>query len=265
MASESSFLAAILADPDDDAVRLIYADWLDEHGETERAEFIRLQFALAGPDIAERGPLFERERQLLARFRRAWSQPLDRLALDWFFERGFIESARVEVRAFLSGAGELFQAAPLRRLELTWSPDFPELPERLRLVSYLAVCPHLSRLSTLNLGRCWLGSDGVQALTRDGHLGQLTSLNLSGNGIGDGGARALASSELLPRLRALDLSYNQIGPAGLRHLASALETWTLREGPPALRTLDLRGNDLGLASLRVVRSSPALHRAARLD
>jgi uncharacterized protein (TIGR02996 family) len=27
-----AFLDAIIADPDDDAVRLIYADWLEEHG-----------------------------------------------------------------------------------------------------------------------------------------------------------------------------------------------------------------------------------------
>jgi len=36
------FYAAIAADPDRDAPRLVFADWLDEHGEAERAEFIRL-------------------------------------------------------------------------------------------------------------------------------------------------------------------------------------------------------------------------------
>lgn len=39
--------AAILADPDDDLVRLAYADWLDEQGRAERAEFIRVQIELA--------------------------------------------------------------------------------------------------------------------------------------------------------------------------------------------------------------------------
>jgi uncharacterized protein (TIGR02996 family) len=42
-----ALLNAILAAPDDDAPRLIYADWLDEHGEAERAEFIRVQCELA--------------------------------------------------------------------------------------------------------------------------------------------------------------------------------------------------------------------------
>jgi uncharacterized protein (TIGR02996 family) len=44
---ESELLKAVLAAPDDDAPRLIYADWLDEHGRPERAEFVRVQCALA--------------------------------------------------------------------------------------------------------------------------------------------------------------------------------------------------------------------------
>ena len=44
--SKEAFLKAILDDPDNDALRLVYADWLDEHGEPERAEFIRVQIEL---------------------------------------------------------------------------------------------------------------------------------------------------------------------------------------------------------------------------
>jgi uncharacterized protein (TIGR02996 family) len=40
-------LAGILAVPADDLRRLVLADWLDEHGEGERAEFIRVQCELA--------------------------------------------------------------------------------------------------------------------------------------------------------------------------------------------------------------------------
>src|SRR4051794_13393226 len=38
---------AILAHPDEDTPRLVYADWLDEHGEPAHAEFIRVQCRLA--------------------------------------------------------------------------------------------------------------------------------------------------------------------------------------------------------------------------
>jgi uncharacterized protein (TIGR02996 family) len=41
-----AFLDAIREAPDDDAPRLIYADWLDERGEFERASLIRFQCAL---------------------------------------------------------------------------------------------------------------------------------------------------------------------------------------------------------------------------
>jgi len=34
---------AIRANPDDDTPRLVYADWLDEHNEPARAEFVRVQ------------------------------------------------------------------------------------------------------------------------------------------------------------------------------------------------------------------------------
>jgi uncharacterized protein (TIGR02996 family) len=42
-----SLLAAVLDEPGDDLPRLVMADWLDEHGESERAEFIRIQCELA--------------------------------------------------------------------------------------------------------------------------------------------------------------------------------------------------------------------------
>jgi len=41
-----AFLRAICAAPEDDTARLVLADWLEEHGERERAEFIRVQCAI---------------------------------------------------------------------------------------------------------------------------------------------------------------------------------------------------------------------------
>lgn len=40
-------IAKILAEPDDDGPRLVYADWLEEAGESDRAKFIRVQCELA--------------------------------------------------------------------------------------------------------------------------------------------------------------------------------------------------------------------------
>lgn len=43
----AGFLAAIIEEPHDDFHRIVYADWLEENGEDERAEFIRAQLELA--------------------------------------------------------------------------------------------------------------------------------------------------------------------------------------------------------------------------
>jgi len=40
---EAALLRAVLGRPDDDVPRLVLADWLDEHGQPERAEFVRVQ------------------------------------------------------------------------------------------------------------------------------------------------------------------------------------------------------------------------------
>lgn len=47
MTEEQAFLDAIRDAPDDDTPRLVFADWLEEHGQPERAEFIRVQCELA--------------------------------------------------------------------------------------------------------------------------------------------------------------------------------------------------------------------------
>ena len=51
--THADFHAAILDEPDDDLTRLVFADWLDDRGEGDRAEFVRLGVlwdrALASP------------------------------------------------------------------------------------------------------------------------------------------------------------------------------------------------------------------------
>ena len=52
MSDEAAFLNAILANPEDDAPRLVYADWLDERGDPAseaKAAFLRALAALALP------------------------------------------------------------------------------------------------------------------------------------------------------------------------------------------------------------------------
>src|SRR5262249_20269221 len=74
MAEHPGFLQAVLDAPDDDAPRLIYADWLDDHGDPARAEFIRLQ---CRPDPRQVG----RAGALLGTHHARWLAPLLELGL----------------------------------------------------------------------------------------------------------------------------------------------------------------------------------------
>lgn len=76
-----SFLQEAKACPEDDAPRLVLADWLEDHGDADRAAFIRIQCRLApgiGPPLAhaERTELLERVDGLVARHGGCWLGPL---------------------------------------------------------------------------------------------------------------------------------------------------------------------------------------------
>jgi uncharacterized protein (TIGR02996 family) len=86
MTDATALLAAIRAAPDDDAPRLVYADWLDEHGQPERAEFIRVQCALARADSPA---LRRREAELLAAHHDEFAGLLLAPGFRFRFERGF--------------------------------------------------------------------------------------------------------------------------------------------------------------------------------
>ena len=91
MSDEKALLTAIWEHPHEDTPRLVYADWLQENGQPERAEFIRVQIELArlDEDAPEYGLLFEREAQLLGAHREHWLAPLPSGGLSVPFERGF--------------------------------------------------------------------------------------------------------------------------------------------------------------------------------
>jgi uncharacterized protein (TIGR02996 family) len=260
-----AFFQDILANPDDDTPRLVYADWLDEHGDPDRAEFVRLQCRLAGlsAGLEERRALGLRQQLLLHRHVAEWARPVRGLVRAYQFHRGFVGEVWMEEPAFRDTAERLFRLAPVQHLHLGgWRRFTPR--ERDRSVPALAACPHLARIRTLDLSLSYLGSDGVGALAVGEHFTRLTTLDLSRNLIGDGGARALAGSALLGRLKRLDLSVNQVGSAGLRVLAEALERLETSAEGLRLRVLRLAGNPLPASARQVVRSSPLLRRVVRL-
>jgi uncharacterized protein (TIGR02996 family) len=261
MTHADAFLQAILNAPDDNAPRLLFADWLEEYGDAERAEFIRIQVALAWPSSGLAPALWSRQRELLDRHGEGWSAPARAVVASCAFARGFVEEVEAEAGAFLDGAAELFRQAPVRRVRLHWERG-PLLASS--HIPRLGDCVSLNRLNHLDLSENILGSDGLQALLVAAPLTGLTSLSLRECQIGDRGARALAQSPLLTQLAWLDLSHNEIGPAGVRALAQTLEERRLKGGRRGLRELCLQGNPLGDAGRRAVLASHALCRTANL-
>lgn len=70
-----ALLAACRARPADDLPRLVLADWLDENGQPERAEFVRIQVEVSHPtaDVERIRGLKKREAELLAEHENDWT------------------------------------------------------------------------------------------------------------------------------------------------------------------------------------------------
>ncbi|MCE9562679.1 MAG: TIGR02996 domain-containing protein [Planctomycetes bacterium] len=75
MSDEKALLSAIWEHPHEDTPRLVYADWLQENGQPERAEFIRVQIDAslrsARDPMALKGA--QRARELLDAHKEAWT------------------------------------------------------------------------------------------------------------------------------------------------------------------------------------------------
>jgi uncharacterized protein (TIGR02996 family) len=132
-------LAAIRAAPGDDTPRLVYADWLDEHGgdaEQARARFIRLQIesdrlrrqseddGCPEPDAV--GPMEKEAERLLRKNKAAFLTGLpigNGFAI--YFKRGMPENAVARSgKDFARRAVTAFAAAPIR--SLTFSQILPD-------------------------------------------------------------------------------------------------------------------------------------------
>jgi uncharacterized protein (TIGR02996 family) len=266
MNTDDGFLQDILEHPDDDAPRLVYADWLEDHGDTDRAEFIRLQCELArlGEDDPARDHLEPRERVLLEQHSVKWLASFPGFARKGaVFRRGFVEKITVKAAGFVKKAKVLFPAAPIRSAELTYGYNFSDapLPD-----PALAACADLSRLTALRIGgyQGRIGDEGVRTLVNSPHLSGLKRLDLSDCGIELEGVRAVAASPHLSGLESLDLSGqrlgrpSQAGNQGALLLAASPHLSNLRE--LSLMAQTLRGE--GAAALV---SSPRLRNLVRLD
>ena len=116
-----SLVEAILADPEDDAPRLVYADALMQAGDP-RGELIAVQCALARCDASDpaREALAERSAALERAHRDAWLGGLGLSTQTMRFERGFVEELTAPFSVATGSAAAIVARHPLlRRLNLS--------------------------------------------------------------------------------------------------------------------------------------------------
>jgi uncharacterized protein (TIGR02996 family) len=256
--SESAFLQAIRDEPEDDSLRLIFADWLTEQGDA-RGELIRLQVGLARADEYADNHLEEmvRSERWLNEHSDRWLSKLPQAPeeafrtfwprLRWHFRRGLPEYLEADNFANFrkvteeSVAGTVLLAIHLSKLSRCKALAKSRLLVGLRElhlnnsqfydagVEDLVRSPHLSRLNTLILDDNRLTSAGCQALADTPNLPGLGRLEVYRNHHGDEGTRILTGSAHLTRLEHLTLSASALGTATAEALARSDLLANLRE------------------------------------
>ncbi len=285
MTPRDKLLQAIIEAPDDDALRLIFSDFLEETGDgtdLARAELIRFQIETTRlpdghPDKLGR---IQQAVRMTDRHKAAWFGWVRHMSCLPYPERGFLNhwSCGSE-EGQQDDLEDAFRREPIT--DVTLFPDGEDL-------AALAGWPQFSRLRKLKM---WPGEPreaDVLAFLSSSHLtalrefeymgrrgtrsplvaacrllatlpqfGRLSSLSIISAGVEDDGAEALAASGTLTGLRTLALSRCGLGTAGCRSLLAS-------PAVGGLTTLNLGGNlrraAAGEALAGMLAASPRLGR-----
>jgi uncharacterized protein (TIGR02996 family) len=268
---EDAFVADILEHHEDDAPRLILADWLDDRGDpgdADRAEFIRVQCRRAHlvDGTADERTLRGRAEQLLQAHWDDWVLPLARLMgaghfQGWLarsyhpealgnFRRGFVWSLDLPARRFLDHADEILRLAPLRQVRFYGAGE---------VADQLAGCPPLrwlERIDFIDYFSHPIDAKGMAALVDSPYLGALRGLGLYRNNLGDVGVEALMRATWLSGVVTLELGENGFAQRGALALARSESFRPHR--------LLLGANPIGDEGARALAESPVLSRLTTL-
>jgi uncharacterized protein (TIGR02996 family) len=184
-----ALLHAAKETPEDDLPRLVLADWLEEHGQPERADFIRLQCSLAAlteEEAHQEEPLWARQEALRQAHGSAWGEPFGAPGEGANFSRGLL-------RLQLSGPHLLTP----ERQELVGTESWAWVEalrfERLGSAAEVAASPALAEVVSLDLSKCRIGDEGGRALGASPYLGGPPWRSASGAG-GSAGNVAVAAA-----------------------------------------------------------------------
>jgi uncharacterized protein (TIGR02996 family) len=269
MSDRESFVAAIAANPADDLPRLVFADWLDEHGDPERAEFIRTQIRWHHADGEEKQLLRSRAHDLLREHWERWFGPFI-LALDSAdhtgrryryagalnpphvfptstaredapltrldFARGFVSNIDLDLNRWRAGASlvEAFGHEPVTVLNCSDGLHSP------RWVPFTEPC--LRRVQRLSVRQVWawgVSAPESTALLEDPHLAGVREFTLDPV-VNDAGDRHPLPAPWVTRFVRSSLAYRLAGLT-LRHLGDDAVPALCKPGRLQLERLELGG------------------------
>jgi len=233
LAQHEAFLRAIYDAPDDDTPRLVYADFLEEHGDPDKAAYIRYECEMGRCEPPRRTEVEAERLALLERHDMGgigvWPW------YDRHTTRGFpLHSDRpIEVKG-----AELFDPGRLRATAVRWTPQWfgaralKLLPPAIRAehVEALFALPFVSQVREWDFSgdveEAAAGPEtddggtfglidmietpvitvaGVDALCEQRALRRVETLNLTHNNLDNDAARALVRCPYLVSLKKLDL------------------------------------------------------------
>lgn len=262
-----SLLRAICTAPEDDVPRLIYADWLDEHGEPSRAQFIRDQIYLAGlpkwhPDVLAAEQL---NHDVYFGYTRSLGDkhglPTLPQGLSWahrVMQRGFgsaVEATTAD--ALRDGLATLCQTSPINGVAV--QGRFRE--SNTELIKALTQIPAMACVRRLEISLAKLTPEHLQMLEDCPHLSKLEVLELPFGGLSSRGAAVLPTLELFRRLRELHLRSTDYGDPAGPAFAPAFQQ---HGAGSRLEVLNLCSNHFGPRDLQFLASAPALESVREL-
>ena len=280
-----AFLADIIENIDDDTPRLVFADWLEENGDSARAEFIRLQCKEATKENwvlplgiwHRRGSDTPRGTELLAEHGDEWMKEAPKWATKQFgFYRGFVSQVSTTGRYWQNGAAALCRRVPIEALELrglgtsllaelSGRSEFRHLRE-LRLWGHRCTHQTLSRffattelqqLRTLEYSLHTHGYAELNALLASEGLSNVRNLVLSGGTFGVERFTSLAASRFAPRLRSFGVNATRITRA-------AATAFARLRGFGGLQELSMQARNFEDEGVIELCDSPYLNQVQRL-
>jgi uncharacterized protein (TIGR02996 family) len=257
-------LDALRDDPEQDGLRLVFADWLDDHGEAERAEYIRVQLQMERllsnhPDWPA---LAAREHELRQAHVERFLGVSPALLYEFGWRGGLVDRVRLKPDVPLAAVETLFHRHPVRLLTV----------EDERLLGALAASPVLGLVAGLRVPeiafstRLW--SLALDRLLGSPHL-RLRTLEMVGNRVDHHLCRVLSQSPGLKGLRCLCLRQTRLDDAGVLHLLRAgalprLESWHVECATATALSLTNLFNPIHAPRWRCL-AWPALQRAYPRD